>query len=120
MRVKGCRGVLLIGKTRRHKGVQGGLFSKLLIDTQEPFSIKNMFNDKQLSFGKLLEKNGSVSIHDKTIQYLAVETYNISNGLSPPLSSDTFKGTIIQIGKALINDCLRVSSVLKILHSQYL
>ena len=79
-----------------------------------------MFNDKQSSFGKLLEKNGSVSIHDKTIQYLAAETYNISNGLSPPLSSDTFKGTIIQIGKALINDCLRVSSVLKILHSQYL
>ena len=49
------------------------------------------YSEKQSSFEKLLEKDGSVSIHDRNIQYLAVEIYKVSNGLFPPLISDMFK-----------------------------
>ena len=35
----------------------------------------------------LLEKDSSVSIHDKNIQCLATEMYKVSNGLSPPIVS---------------------------------
>ena len=49
------------------------------------------FNDKQSSFEKLLEKDSSVSIHDRNIQDLPVEMYKASNGLSPPLISNLFK-----------------------------
>ena len=43
-----------------------------------------IYNDKQSSFKMLLEKDSSVSIHDKNIQCLATEMYKVSNGLSPP------------------------------------
>ena len=38
----------------------------------------------------LLEKDSSVSIHDKNIQCLATEMYKVSNGLSPPIVSNIF------------------------------
>ena len=50
-----------------------------------------IYNDKQSSFAELLEKDGSSSIHDKNIQYLALEMYKVSNGLSPAHISDIFK-----------------------------
>ena len=42
-----------------------------------------IYNDKQSSFKMFLEKDSSVSIHDKNIQCLATEMYKVSNGLSP-------------------------------------
>ena len=40
---------------------------------------------------ELLEKDGSVSIHDRNIHCLAVEMYKVSNWLFLPLISDIFK-----------------------------
>ena len=37
-----------------------------------------------------LEKDSSVSIHDRNIQYLATEMYKVSNGLSPPIVRNIF------------------------------
>ena len=38
----------------------------------------------------LLEKDSSVSIHDRNIQCLASEMYKVTNGLSPPVVSNIF------------------------------
>ena len=52
--------------------------------------LRNIYNDKQSSFNELLEKDGSVSIHERNLQVLATEMYKISNGLSKPLMEDIF------------------------------
>ena len=52
--------------------------------------LRIIYNDTQSSFKMLLEKESSVSIHDKNIQCLATEMYKVSNGLSPPIVSDIF------------------------------
>ena len=44
-----------------------------------------------VSLKELLKKDGSVSIHDKNIQCLALEMSNVSSGLSSPFISDIFK-----------------------------
>ena len=49
-----------------------------------------MYDDKQSSFNELLEKDGSVSIHERNLQVLATEMYKISNCLSTPLMKDIF------------------------------
>ena len=46
-----------------------------------------IYNDKQSSFKMLLEKDSSVSIHDRNIQCLATDMYKVSNGLSTPTVS---------------------------------
>ena len=52
--------------------------------------LRIIYNDKQSSFNELLEKNSSVSIHERNLQVLATEMYKISNGLSTPLMKDMF------------------------------
>ena len=42
------------------------------------------YNDKSSSFQNLLEKDSSVTIHDKNIKILATETYKFLQGLSLP------------------------------------
>ena len=49
------------------------------------------YNDKQSSFIKLLEKDNSVSIHQRNLQILGIEMFKVSNGLSPVLMNDIFK-----------------------------
>ena len=52
--------------------------------------LRTIYNDKQSSFNELLEKDGSVSIHERNLQVLATEIYKISNDLSMPLMKDIF------------------------------
>ena len=52
--------------------------------------LRTIYNDKQSTFNELLEKDGSVSIHERNLQFLATEMYKISNGLSMPLMKDRF------------------------------
>ena len=53
--------------------------------------LRIIYNDKQSSFLKLLEKDNSVSIHRRNLQTLATEMFKNSNGLSPVLMNDSFK-----------------------------
>ena len=53
--------------------------------------LRIIYNDKQSSFIKLLEKDNSVSIHQRNLQILAIEMFKVSNGLSPVLMNDIFK-----------------------------
>ena len=54
-----------------------------------------IYNNKQPSLEKLLEKDSSVSIHNRNIQYLAVEMYKFRIGLSPPLIRDNLNTKIV-------------------------
>ena len=53
--------------------------------------LRTIYNDKQSPFNDLLEKDGSVSIHERNLQFSATEMYKISNGLSTPLISNKQK-----------------------------
>ena len=44
--------------------------------------IRTIYNDKHPSFNELLEKDGSVSNHERNLQVLATEMYKLSKGLS--------------------------------------
>ena len=47
-------------------------------------------SDKESSFNKLLEKDGSVSICERRFQVLATEMHKISNDILTPLMNDIF------------------------------
>ena len=53
--------------------------------------LRVIYNEKQSSFIKLLEKSNSVSMHQRNLQILAIEMFKVSNGLSPVLMNDIFK-----------------------------
>ena len=46
------------------------------------------YNDYKASFEELLEKDGSVNIHQRNLQCLATEMLEIKNKLSPPFICD--------------------------------
>ena len=50
--------------------------------------LRIIYNDKKSSFIELLEKDNSVSIHQRNLQVLAIEMFKVSNGLSPVLMND--------------------------------
>ena len=50
-----------------------------------------IYNDKQSSFKELLEKDSSVSIHERNVKILATEVYKVSNNFSPPDMNEIFE-----------------------------
>ena len=53
--------------------------------------LRIIYNDKTSSFQELLQKDKSLTILERNIQKLAaIELYNVKNGLSPELMSETF------------------------------
>ena len=53
-------------------------------------ALRIVYNDNESSFGELLKKDGSFSIHERNIQALAIEIYKVVNGLSPEIMNDIF------------------------------
>ena len=53
--------------------------------------LRIIYSDKQSSFQALLEKDGSVSIHNRNLQFLATEMYKVKNNLSVSILTDLFK-----------------------------
>ena len=49
-----------------------------------------LYNDKWSSYKELSLKDGSVSIHHRNIENLAVEMFKVKNDLSPENATDTF------------------------------
>ena len=48
-------------------------------------------NDKRSSFNALLEKDSSVSIHERNIKFLETEIYKVSKNLAPPQMHEILK-----------------------------
>ena len=65
--------------------------NKRKIDRLYERSLKIIYNDKQSLFKELLEKDSSVSIHERNVQILATEMYNVSNNFSPPHMNEMFE-----------------------------
>ena len=46
-------------------------------------ALRLIYNEELLSFCELLNKDGSVTIHNRNIQILGIEMYKTKNSLSP-------------------------------------
>ena len=53
--------------------------------------LRIIYSDKQSSFETLLEKYGTVSVHNRNLQILATEMHKIKNGLSPLIVTELFE-----------------------------
>ena len=53
-------------------------------------ALRQVYTDKSLTFEQMLEKDGSVTIHQRNLQKLATEMYKVKNGLSPKIMADLF------------------------------
>ena len=49
------------------------------------------YNDKTSTFKELLEKDNSVSIHYRNILGLAIEMYEVANGMTPEIVNEIFQ-----------------------------
>ena len=49
-----------------------------------------IYNDHGKSFSSILTENNLKTIHQKILEFLAIEIYKFQNGLSPPIMNDVF------------------------------
>ena len=54
-------------------------------------ALRLVYKDNNLTFQELLEKDNSVTIHDRNLQRLAIEMYKVKNNLSPLPVQELFK-----------------------------
>ena len=50
-----------------------------------------MYRDHQSSFKELLQKDQSITIHQKNLQYLAIEIYKVRMDISPKITNKIFR-----------------------------
>ena len=71
-------------------------------------------NDNISTFEQLLELSGSIKIHHRNLQLLAIEIYKALNSLSSPLMSDLFQvkniGYNLRKAKTLISNNIKTTS----------
>ena len=53
-------------------------------------ALRLVYNDKVSTFKQLLEKDKSVTVHDRNLQSLAIELYKLENNLSPNIMKQVF------------------------------
>ena len=54
-------------------------------------ALRLIYQDNSLSFAELLEKDISVTIHQRNLQVLATEIFKLKNGLSPEITKELFE-----------------------------
>ena len=54
-------------------------------------ALRIVYNGYRSNFKELLEWDHSFTIHERNIQYLAIEAYKVKNGLSPVIMNDVFQ-----------------------------
>ena len=57
-------------------------------------SLRLVYKDKKLTFHELLDKDDSVTIHQRNLQRLATEMYKVKNNLSPLPTQKLFKAKV--------------------------
>ena len=68
--------------------------------------IKN-YKDKKTNFNEYLQKDNSVRVHHKNLQFLATEIFNVKVDLAPNIMKDLF-----QFREPLHNLCQKISTFL--------
>ena len=63
--------------------------------------LRIVYNDNQSTFEELLEKDNTVSVHQRNLQFLAIELYKVINGISPDLMKEVFFWLILVITCAI-------------------
>ena len=53
-------------------------------------ALRMIYQDENSSFTELLRKGGSVTIHDRNLQFLATELYKVVKGIGPPFMEEIF------------------------------
>ena len=53
-------------------------------------ALRIVYKDFSSTFEQLLQKDGYFTIHERTIQALAIEFYKIINGISPDIMKQVF------------------------------
>ena len=54
-------------------------------------ALKLVYQDNSLSFAEVLEKDNSVTVHQRNLQVLATEIFKLKNGLSPEIMKEVFE-----------------------------
>ena len=76
-------------------------------------ALRIVFNDNVSSFDELINKSGSVRVHHRNLQFLAIEIYKALHNLSPPYMSDLFQLKNIKYnlrkGKTLISNNVKTA-----------
>ena len=54
------------------------------------WALRLIYNDREKSFNSILTENNLKIIHQKNLEFLAIEIYKFQNGLSPPIMNDIF------------------------------
>ena len=53
-------------------------------------ALRLIYNDHEKSFDSILTENNLKTVHQKNLEFLAIERYKFENGLSPPIMNDIF------------------------------
>ena len=69
--------------------------SNTLINKIHERALRIAYNDYVSSFETLLEKDGSLSTHQRNIQSLAIEIFKTNNDLNPTFMKEIFRPVII-------------------------
>ena len=54
-------------------------------------ALQIVYRDYKSSFKELLQKDKSITIHQKNLQYLAIEIYKVKMGISPKIVNEVFR-----------------------------
>ena len=53
------------------------------INRIQEYTLRIVYNDYKSNFKELLERDHTLTIHERNVQCLAIEAYKVKNGLSP-------------------------------------
>ena len=54
-------------------------------------ALRIVYRDYKSSFKELLQKDKSITIHQRNLQYLAIEIYKVRMGISPKIMNEIFR-----------------------------
>ena len=77
-------------------------------------ALRIVFNDNVSSLDELINKSGSVRVHHRNLQFLAIEIYKALHNLSPPVMSELFE--LKNIKYNLRKDKTLISNKVKLVH----